>query len=601
MTPPSTRLNSRMTWLLAAVLAAAVLLSTSFYSFRSFSRSTELVRRTAAVQVELERLLAALLNAETGERGFLLSGQEEFLEPYHLGITDAESRLARLRELITDEDERRALDGLDALTRQWFALLGELVSLRRQGQTDAALDMVRSRVGKQTLDRIRARVRYIVEAEEGKLKRRQREADESDRVTVLLVSSSGAALALALAVGAVVRKTAEQRRRSDAERDEVLGQMPVGVALAEPPTGGIVYVNPCMKELAGDLGLLDAGASSAERPRTIRRADGTPYVPGELPLSRALRGEVVPHEEMVVAPSAGDEVWILASAAPVYDLEGQLRLGVVVAKDITEQKKAARALAEANEALARLNAELERRVAERTAELEQVNTELEAFSYSVSHDLRAPLRAVAGYCRILEEDYAAALDEEGRSALARALAAARRMGQLIDDLLSLSRLTRAELHPERVDLSELAREVVSALRERDPTRDVDVRIAPGLVDLCDPRLLHVMLENVLGNAWKFTANRARAEVELGVTPRDGAPPVYFVRDNGAGFDMAYAQNLFAPFQRLHAASEFEGTGIGLAIVSRVISKHGGKVWFDAAVGRGATLHFTLAASSTGEA
>ncbi|KYF75218.1 hypothetical protein BE17_02895 [Sorangium cellulosum] len=590
-----------MTWLLAVVLAAAVLLSTSFYSFRSFSRSTELVRTTAAVQVELERLLSALLNAETGQRGFLLSGQEEFLEPYHLGITDAGSRLARLRELIADEDERRALDGLDALTRQWFALLGELISLRRHGKTDAALDVVRSRVGKQTMDRIRARVRYIVEAEEGKFKRRQREADESDRVTVLLVSCSGAALALALAVGAVVRKTAEQRRRSDAERDEVLGQMPVGVALAEPPTGALVYVNPCMKELAGDLRLLDAGAASAERPPTVRRADGTPYAPGELPLSRALRGEVVPHEEMVVAPSTGDEVWILASAAPVYDPEGELRLGVVVAKDITEQRKAARALAEANEALARLNAELERRVAERTAELEQVNTELEAFSYSVSHDLRAPLRAVAGYCRILEEDHAAALDEEGRSALARALAAARRMGQLIDDLLSLSRLTRAELHPERVDLSELAREVVSALRERDPTRDVDVRIAPGLVDLCDPRLIHVMLENVLGNAWKFTANRARAEVELGVTPRDGAPPVYFVRDNGAGFDMAYAQNLFTPFQRLHAASEFEGTGVGLAIVSRVISKHGGKAWFDAAVGRGATLHFTLAASSTGEA
>ncbi|WP_437678313.1 sensor histidine kinase [Sorangium sp. So ce131] len=597
----TTSSNSRIRWLLLVVLTAAVLVSSSLYSFRSFSRSTALVRRTAVLQIELERFLSSLLNAETGERGYLLTGEEEFLEPYQLGITEAEHRIDRLRELMAHDEERlRALDGLETLTDQWLALLARRVDLRRLGQVETALDLASSRLGKQTMDTIRVRVGEIVDAEEAELRRRRTEVERSDRVTVFLVSSSGGALALALAVGAVAWKTAEQRRRSDAERDEVLAQLPVGVALAEAPTGAIVYANESMRQLVGELDLLTDGAPAGERSCALRRADGQRYVSDELPLVRALRGEVVPDEEMVTSRGAG-EVWMLASAAPVHDAGGGLRFGVVVAKDITEKRQAERSLAQANEALARLNAELERRVAERTAALQQANTELEAFSYSVSHDLRAPLRAVAGYCRILEEDYAAAFDDEGRDTLSRAMAAATRMGHLIDDLLALSRLTRAEVRRERVDLSELARAVIGELRERHPSREVDVRIEGGLVDQCDPRLIRVVLENTLGNAWKFTSKRERAEIELGAARRDEGDRAYFVRDNGAGFDMKYAEMLLAPFQRLHAASEFEGTGIGLAIVHRVIAKHGGRVWFDAAVGRGATFYFTLGTSPSGEA
>ncbi|WP_437318544.1 sensor histidine kinase [Sorangium sp. So ce385] len=602
MTSPISRSCARTPWLLVVVSAAAVLVCSSLYSFRSFSRSTALVRRTADVQVELQRLLTSLLNAETGQRGYLLSGEEEFLEPYHAGVHDAESRLSRLRELMAHDGSRlRSLVDLDALTDRWFANLARLIELRRQGRVKDALDLERSRLGKQTMDEIRVRVGEILDAEEALLARRRRAADRSDRVTVFLVSSSGAALGLALAVGAAAWRTSVQRRRSDAERDEVLAQLPVGVALAEPRTGAIVYANQSMKGLTGELGWLTGQASAGERPGALRRADGQLYRPDELPLSRALRGEVVPDEEMVTTSSGGSEVWMLASAAPVHGPAGQVRFGVVVAKDITEKRQAERALAQANEALARLNAELETRVADRTTALQQANSELEAFSYSVSHDLRAPVRAVAGYCRILDEEYAGAFDEEGRDTLARALAAARRMGQLIDDLLALSRLTRAELRRERVDLSELARGVIGELRHRHPTRDVDVRIDDGLVDLCDPRLIRVVLENLLGNAWKFTSKSARAEIAFGLTQRAGAGRAYFVRDNGAGFDMEYADKLFGPFQRLHAASEFEGTGIGLAIVQRVIAKHGGRAWFDAAVGRGATLYFTLGTSSSGDA
>lgn len=228
-------------------------------------------------------------------------------------------------------------------------------------------------------------------------------------------------------------------------------------------------------------------------------------------------------------------------------------------------------------------------------ELEATNRELEAFSYSVSHDLRAPLRSIDGFSQILLEDYTDVLDEEGANYLGRVRAASQRMGQLIDDLLVLSRMTRTSLRREIVDLSALAQSVADELRERDPNREVEFSIAGGLSGSGDARLLRVTLENLLGNAWKFTSGKEGARIEFGAMQREGSPgfPAYFVRDNGAGFDMAYAGKLFGAFQRLHSPEEFEGTGIGLATVQRVIRRHGGAVWAEGEVGRGATFYFTL--------
>lgn len=228
-------------------------------------------------------------------------------------------------------------------------------------------------------------------------------------------------------------------------------------------------------------------------------------------------------------------------------------------------------------------------------DLERVNNELEAFSYSVSHDLRAPLRAIDGFSHALLTDYAEKLDEAGRTYLERVRAATKRMTQLIDDLLSLSKVTRASLARERVDLSDLARKVLAELGGRDPQRNIETRVADGLVVKGDPRLLTVVLENLLGNAWKFTSKQLAATIEVGTEARDGET-VYFVRDNGAGFSMEHATKLFAPFQRLHAASDFEGTGIGLATVHRVMARHGGRVWAEAQPGQGATFLFTLGAA-----
>lgn len=239
-----------------------------------------------------------------------------------------------------------------------------------------------------------------------------------------------------------------------------------------------------------------------------------------------------------------------------------------------------------------LNAQLEQRVIERTAQLEAANKELEAFSYSVSHDLRAPLRGIDGFSKALLEDYTDTLDAQGKNYLQRVRAATQRMARLIDDLLNLSRLTRSEMRHGAVDLSTMARTIATELRQTQPGRDVEFKIAHDVNANGDARLLQVVLDNLLGNAWKFTVKQPRARIEFGVTEHDGKP-AYFVRDDGAGFDMTYAHKLFGAFQRLHKMNEFEGTGIGLATVQRIVHRHGGRVWAEGAVEQGASFYFTL--------
>lgn len=240
----------------------------------------------------------------------------------------------------------------------------------------------------------------------------------------------------------------------------------------------------------------------------------------------------------------------------------------------------------------RLNTVLEQRVEARTAALERANRELEAFSYSVSHDLRTPLRAIDGFSQALLEDYGDNLDDTGRDFLKRVRSGAQRMGQLIDDLLKLSRVSRSTLTRETVDISALASEIIAELRNQNSQREVAVKIAEGLTTVGDAQLLRIALENLLNNAWKYTGRRDAATIELGVSAHSEGS-CYFVRDNGAGFNMAYADKLFGAFQRLHDAKEFSGTGVGLATVQRIIDRHGGKIWAEAEVDRGSTFYFTL--------
>jgi PAS domain S-box-containing protein len=305
-------------------------------------------------------------------------------------------------------------------------------------------------------------------------------------------------------------------------------------------------------------------------------------------LQAAANGRPVQFEEVAPGPD-GLRTYVTVKF-PLLDADAKPYAVCGISTDITERKQA-------EQEVRRLNDELEVRVRERTAELEASTRELDAFAYSVSHDLRAPLRSLDGFSQVLLEDYYDKLDDEGREYLRRVQSTVVRMAQMIDDLLDLSRATRTELQREPIDLTAIAQEMVAELRTAEPDRPVTVIIGERLTGSGDPHLIRLVLQNLLGNAWKFTAHREDATIELAELDRDGES-VFVVRDNGAGFDMRYVAKLFDPFQRLHAVSEFEGTGIGLAIVQRIIRRHGGRIWATGEVGQGAAFYFTLQGGSS---
>jgi PAS domain S-box-containing protein len=292
-------------------------------------------------------------------------------------------------------------------------------------------------------------------------------------------------------------------------------------------------------------------------------------------LHQLLTGELETYQkEKRYFHKEGYVVQVLLSVSLVHDEKGKPLYFVSQIQDVTERKLT------------------ETELIRRTEELAHTNAELEQFTYSVSHDLRAPLRSLDGFSQILLEDYASGLDQEGQDYLRRIRAASQRMGETIDDLLELSRLNHSSVREETVDLGVLAKAFADELQKSQPERRVKFVIEEGLLVQGDQRLLRIALNHLLNNAWKFTQKHPCAKIELGVRQGDGEP-TYFLRDDGAGFDMAYADKLFGPFQRLHSSTEFEGRGIGLAAVRRIIHRHGGRVWAEGVVGEGATFYFTL--------
>jgi light-regulated signal transduction histidine kinase (bacteriophytochrome) len=298
---------------------------------------------------------------------------------------------------------------------------------------------------------------------------------------------------------------------------------------------------------------------------------------------RILTGMQLPFERIAQLQTAKGWLFILGSSVLLFGLLRRYQ---------KQDEQVLQALVASQAEIQRMNADLEARVTERTQQLEAANRELESFAYAVSHDLRAPLRSLSGFSQILRESSTGELDDKARHYLQRIHESSLRMSSLIEDLLGLSRITRSEFLLRDGNLSQIAADSAATIRERHPQRAVAIKIAPDMPLAGDLRLLRVAMDNLIDNAFKYTAHTDLAEIEIGVQASEGGP-VYYVRDNGVGFDMQYAGKLFAPFQRLHSEAQFPGTGIGLVTVQRILARHGGRIWVEAKPNEGATFYFTL--------
>ncbi len=365
------------------------------------------------------------------------------------------------------------------------------------------------------------------------------------------------------------KQTEAQKQRLEA----ILETAPAGVVIIEAATGRLSYINPRAAELYGtDYNNFDLNMH-IERIKVLK-PDGSLYPAEELPVNLAFKGQKSHSVEMTIERPNGLRIPLIVSAAPLLDATGTITAAIVAFIDITERKRAELELKRANE------------------ELHASNRELDAFIYSVSHDLRAPLRSITGFSDLLIDRYPEKLDDKARTYLNRIVEGGWKMNHIIDDLLHLSRIARQAVDRQDVDIGKIARSIVEELRRSQPDRRVTVDIKEPLPARADPRLVEMALSNLLNNAWKFTSKTEDARIEIGTVGGEGAA-TYYVKDNGAGFDQELSERLFQPFRRLHSEQEFEGTGIGLAIVERIISRHGGRIWAEGKTQEGAAFYFTL--------
>lgn len=656
---------------------------------------TQFVVHNHEILDELSLTLSTLTDAETGQREFLLTGEDHYLEPYRRAVAEVHGHVARLTDLTRNNPVQQ--DRLPALTQAVEAKLIELdetIRTRRIQRPEAALRIVTTDQGKAIMDDVRRRTAEMEKTERDLLGQRQQQAQLFflSQVAMLLLGGFIFVGLMAFTVVLLRQEQAKQReiaagmrmtlatleatrdgififdprtlrftyvnegavRQMGYSRAELLRMTPLDIepefdeprfrAMIEPLVNGMqsvcsvttvhrrkdgIDVPVEINLQAVDEGMVQCRLIAAARDITERQhaedaqrrlaaivewtddaiigktlnAVITSWNKGaerlygykaeeiigkslrllvpqdrwgeELEIiDRIRRGQQIQHFENVRQTKDGRLIDISLTASPIKDGHGHI-VGVSgIGRDITERR--------------RVEGELKRR----GSLLEAANKELEAFSYSVSHDLLAPLRSLDGFSLALMEDSADRLDEQGKDYLKRIRAASHRMGRLVDDLLNLSRTTRAELRLELVDLTALATNRAEEVRKLWPGRQVELIVEPGLKAEGDRQLLGIMFDNLLDNAWKFTSKRERAVIKVGVERRENET-VYFVRDNGAGFDMAYAGKLFGAFQRLHTVTEYPGTGIGLATVQRIVHRHGGRVWAEGVVEKGATVFFTL--------
>jgi PAS domain S-box-containing protein len=571
---------TRVALLLASSLLLVAVALLVWFDIENSRAAEGRVERTYQVRSASELLFSTIQDADARQRGYLLTGEQQYLDRYRELVLAERDQMKELHTLTIGSAAQQArLEDLDRIVSARIAQLEKGISARQESGIAAAIQAVRAGESLHLMTDIRT-VLGAVETEEHRLliQRSQSAAAQAARTRGALAAGTTVLVVLLIFAGVTIegdvsrlKATARMLRR----QADLLDKAHEPIVTWELG-GAIEYWNHGAQELYG----LRPEQATGRAPHDLLHT-GHPFgmarIEGLLARDGRWRGELTHRIN-------GREIIVESLMTLVTESDGRKTV-LEVKRDITEEKRA-------QEEIRQLNRELEQRVKDRTAQLEATNKELEAFSYSVSHDLRAPLRGIDGWSLALLEDHGRQLDPEGQKCLKRVRAETQRMGLLIDDLLRLSHLSRVALQRESVDLTALVRGIARDLREAEPTRRIEFEIQEKLIIDGDSRLLHIVLSNLLGNAVKFTGTRALARIEFGET-RCQDEPAFYVRDNGVGFDMAHSSMLFGAFQRLHKHTEFSGTGIGLATAQRVLRRHAGRIWADARVQQGATFYFTI--------
>lgn len=559
-------------WLgfLSAIIIIAWLAITSFINNQKSEKTSRWVAHANSVLFHSETILALAVDLESGQRGFALTGMNDFLGPAQTAAELLDEHVRRLRELTADNaSQMTRIEQLSGLIRKKVAFTTSAIQMRATGGLDSAIFLTSTMQGKKLMDGIKAVVKEIQDEEHKLLTERTtlvdtKIADFNSGFTGMLLATVVILITVFYMIYMSLRRRAqaeESLRQASARIQDIYDNAPCGYHSIDA-NGLFVEINNTWlqwlgfkrDEVLGKMHFEDilTEASKVEFKEHFRRfiKDGTVH---NL-LFDAVRKD-------------GTTFAILLNSTAIFDSAGNFLKSRSTVFDYTEQKKS-----------------LEK--------IEQLNHELESFSYSVSHDLRAPLRSIDGYTQILLEDYAHDLDDEGKRVLNVVVNNARRMAKLIDDLLDFSRVGRKEVSKSVVNTESLVRSVVSEMMIQEEGRQIDLHIAS--LDPCeaDANLLRQVWVNLISNALKYSRKRSQARVEIS-SRRTPSEVIYSIKDNGTGFDMAYGHKLFGVFQRLHRQQEFEGTGVGLAIVHRIVTRHGGRVWAEGEVDKGASFHFSL--------
>lgn len=578
---PRRHLAGSVLWgagLVLAILSLASFVAISHRSGEQLQEATRAVTHTREVLEKLGDIAARLSEVESAARSFAISGKQSHLDPFFTAAKAVPPQLEELKHLLQDGPSRlQAIAEIEPVIARHLRVMKDMVDLGKRNLFRDSGQRGLTDEGNTLMEQIRTAFSALEKEQRARLDAEQKVvAARAARVTLISVVGSSVAGVMVLASGAYVLCARYGRSKAEVKLGRLLGSMPDTVVIVNAD-GKIVSANAQAEKLFGYSDRELQGASMAllvpERFRLTQRQYYAAWFTQR-------GGGVKTTLELCGLHKDGREFPIEVSTKPLVADNGLVVTSAI--RDITARKQV-------EQQISKLNQELELRA----LELEAANKELEAFSYSVSHDLRSPLQNIDSFSQILMEDYSNRLNADGRDYVQRLRGSCRHMEEIIDALLALSNMGRSELQVQSFDLSALAKAVAADLKQKDPDRLVDWVIAEGLTAEGDAQLLRVVLENLFGNAWKFTANRPRARIEFGALPQSNGARTYFVRDDGAGFDMARASQLFMPFKRLHDQSEFRGTGIGLATVQRVIQRHRGKIWAEGVVNHGATFCFTL--------